>query len=123
MPPGAIGRLHELATGLPLFQGRDELLQEVVFLYHPAPPAGSADRSSDFQLYLLGRIVLEADSRNEVELRLQPLDVLLAFNDQMLEELPRAGIVLLQTEGNPLIERGQGTRFQCRSLASRSLRS
>ena len=70
------------------------------------------DRSSGLQLYLLGRIVLEADRRHEVELRLQPLDVLLTLDDQMLEELPRPGIVLLQTEGNPLFERGQSTRFQ-----------
>ena len=71
-----------------------------------------ADRSSDRQLYLLSRIVLEADSRNEMALRLQPLDVLLTLNDQLLEQLPRAGIVLLPTEGNPLFEWRQSARFQ-----------
>jgi hypothetical protein len=71
-----------------------------------------ACRSSGLQLHLLGRIILEADGRDEVELRLQPLDVLLALNDQVLEEFPRADIALLQTERNPVFERGQGTRFQ-----------
>jgi hypothetical protein len=66
-----------------------------------------AGRSSDLQLNLLGCIVLEADGRDEVEVRLQPLDVRLALNDQVLEELLRAGIVLLQTEGDPLFEREQ----------------
>src|ERR1700752_4029591 len=68
--------------------------------------------SLDLQLNLLRRIVLRADGRDEVKLRLQPLDMLLALNNQVLEELPRAGIALLQTEGDPLFERGQGTRFQ-----------
>jgi hypothetical protein len=59
-----------------------------------------ACRSSGLQLNLLGRLILEADGRDEVELRLQPLDVLLALNDQVLEEFPRADIALLQTEGD-----------------------
>jgi hypothetical protein len=54
-----------------------------------------ASRSSDLRLNLLGGIVLKADSRDEVQLGLQPLDVLLALDDQVLKELPRAGIALL----------------------------
>ena len=49
-----------------------------------------ANRSSDLQWCLFGRIGLDADRRYEVELRLQPLDVLLTLNDQVLDELPRA---------------------------------
>jgi hypothetical protein len=77
-----------------------------------AEAVAMACRSSALRLNLLGRIILKADARDEMELRLQPLDVLLALNDQVLEEFPRAGIALLQTEGDPLFEWGQGTRFQ-----------
>ena len=98
---------------------REAVTIDIPPIDHAAPPAGTpnhfgviarkplyawrivaqtvtmAHRSSGLQLNLLGRIILEADGRDEVELRLQPLDVLLALDDQVLEELPRAGIALL----------------------------
>jgi hypothetical protein len=52
-------------------------------------------RASGLRLYLLGGIVLEADGMDEVHLRLQPLNMFLALDDQVLEELPCAGITLL----------------------------
>ena len=39
----------------------------------------------------------------------------------MFEELPRASIALLETEGNPLFERGQSTRFQLQILRQQLL--
>jgi hypothetical protein len=54
-----------------------------------------AGRPSLLWLNLLGGIVLETDRVNEVQLCLQPLDMFLALDDQVLEELSRAGIALL----------------------------
>jgi len=71
-----------------------------------------AYRSLCLWLNLLGGIVLKADRADEVQLGLQPLNVFLALDDQVLEELSRAGIALLQAEGDPLCEWGQCTRFQ-----------
>jgi predicted unusual protein kinase regulating ubiquinone biosynthesis (AarF/ABC1/UbiB family) len=74
-----------------------QLLEDGFF--HVDPNPGNlrvmADRLSNLELNLLGRIVREADGRNEVELSLQPLDVLLALHDQVLEEFPCAGIAVL----------------------------
>jgi hypothetical protein len=52
---------------------------------------GDAGRLWLHRLYLLGGTVLDADGGDQVQLRLQPLHVLLALNDEVLEELPRAG--------------------------------
>src|SRR5262245_5027337 len=68
--------------------------------------------SALLRLNLLGGIALEANSHNEVELRFQPLDVLLALDDQVLEELSRTDIAQLKAKRNPVFERGQGTCFQ-----------
>jgi hypothetical protein len=68
--------------------------------------------SSGLRLYLLGGIVLKADSRGEVQLRLQLLEVFFALDDRVLEELPRAGIALIEAERDPLLERRQGPCFQ-----------
>ena len=63
-------------------------------------------------LNLLGGIVLDADGINKVQLRLQPLGVFLALYDQVLKEFPCAVIALREAEYNPVLERGQSTRFQ-----------
>ena len=59
-------------------------------------------------LKLLGGIGLKADGRDEVQLGLQPLNVFLALDDQVLEELPCAGIALLEAEGDRFFKREQG---------------
>src|SRR5262245_29495590 len=68
--------------------------------------------SSGLWLNLLRGIVLEADGRDEVQLCLQPFDMFLTLDEQVLEKLPRARIALLEAERDPLLERGQRTRFQ-----------
>jgi len=90
-------------------------MREPPYIWRLAAEAAAADRvcrSSCLWLNLLGSVVLEADGRDEVQLCLQPLEVFLALDDQVLEKLPRAGIALLEAEGDPLLEWGQHTRFQ-----------
>ena len=81
-----------------------------------------ADRSSDLQLYLFSRVVLNADSRNEVELHLQPLDVLLALNDQIFRGAPACRYSCCSKQrGNPLLERGRALVSQLQILRQQLL--
>jgi hypothetical protein len=59
------------------------------------------------RLDVLGTVVLVTYLLDQRRLRFQPLDVFLSAHEYVLQQLPRAGVRVLQAEGYPLFQFGQ----------------